>query len=198
MVERTAGLMSCETPGIVYDEDDADYYGAMETRNLLGEILGTEIQHIGSMPVWHQVWWAVMLIRLRDFAPGGATWKTRPIQAMSYSTKKSGLNTYRRLNASIFNSRDIVIELDQRELHLVPVLTSLLGARPDTFELDYGTQHGAQREPHLLSKTPVAFKYHFLCRDLLAEWPCNEHPAIDPALPGLAAGVQCPVNITLY
>jgi hypothetical protein len=143
-------------------------------------------QDVCTFKVWHQVWHARAAISILESGVQ-AVWMARPIEAQSARTGSYIINEYEEIAAYVYAGSIFLVELYADELAYIPMLTFLLGFRNSTMQFAMGDENGVRRVPHLLEKTPIPFNYRFMCVNGRNNWNVD-HPYVQPALPGLAAG----------
>jgi hypothetical protein len=144
-------------------------------------------QDVCTFKIWHQVWHARAAISILESGVQ-AVWMARPIEAQSARTGSYIINEYEEIGAYVYAGLTFLVELYDDELAYIPMLTFLLGFRNSTMQFAMGKDNGVRRVPHLLEKTPIPFDYRFMCVNGRNDWNAD-HPYVQPALPGLAAGM---------
>lgn len=177
-------------PGAHYNAKEAAGQ-AKALAEKIGLKAGTQVN---TTVFWYTIMYNIAQVVLSTLEGNGFVrpiWQNRPTNPSTYDHVITGLNHYNNHVTNMMVGERVTIELDQPEVDLIPYIDFLLGAGPNTFTWAWGQHDGNDRQPHLISKTPVRFSYGYLIRDNLNAGPATP---INPALPGLAAGLAIPAN----
>lgn len=146
-------------------------------------------REVNATHVWTKIWWSVGVhaIASRMLEQNqNVRWAARPTDPLEAVNGMRGMNILENRIQDVAVGNTVIIEIEDDEHDLIPIIMFLLGSTVGCFNMSYGVSGGNARIPHILSMTPPVIRYAFLyfTQNVLP----NPRPDQNEEICGLPAG----------